>query len=343
METSDNITDTEVECTVLNSGELGETKGCNLPGSVVDLPAVTEKDKEDIAFGVIEGVDFIAASFIRTADNVHEIRNLPGVKEAGIQIISKIESQQGLDNFEEILIASDGIMVARGDLGVEIPIEKVATAQKMMIRKCNEAGKIVITATQMLDSMERRPRPTRAEATDVANAVYDGTDCVMLSGETASGQYPLEAVRTMANICRQAERDIDYRTLYWNLRSTVKPPISIVESIASSAVKTAWDIQAALIIALTKSGHTTRVLSKYRPHCPIICITDSDQVARQLKVSRATFSYVLTLAGGNVFGQAVYWAKRVGMAKSGDRVVIVSGQLLLVSGSTDIMKILTVE
>jgi pyruvate kinase len=222
-----------VECVVENDGVLGETKGVNLPGKIIDLPAITEKDKGDIRFGIENGVDFIAASFIRKASDVMEIREL--IKDTKIKIISKIENQEGLDNFDDILRVSDGIMVARGDLGVEIPVETVARYQKMMIRKCNVAGKPVVTATQMLESMIVNPRPTRAEATDVANAVLDGTDCVMLSGETAKGAYPKEAVEMMGRVCREAEADVNYGELYPSLRRGLVLPIQVAEAVAANA------------------------------------------------------------------------------------------------------------
>eukprot|EP01104_Vermistella_antarctica_P019321 TRINITY_DN7525_c0_g1_i1.p1 TRINITY_DN7525_c0_g1~~TRINITY_DN7525_c0_g1_i1.p1 ORF type:complete len:538 (+),score=174.88 TRINITY_DN7525_c0_g1_i1:63-1616(+) len=334
----------EVKCTVDNAGMLGEVKGVNLPGIVVDLPAVTEKDKKDIAFGVEAGVDFIAASFIRKAEDVHEIRALPGVVEAKIKIISKIESQEGLDNFNAVLEASDAIMVARGDLGVEIPLEKVASAQKMMIQKCNTAGKPVITATQMLESMIVNPRPTRAEATDVANAVYDGTDCVMLSGETAKGKYPVITVTTMCNICRQAEGDIDYRLLYTRLRRGITPPIPVAESVASSAVKSAYDLNAALIIALTESGSTGTRISKYRPHTPILCVTADPRAARQLLICRATFPVTIgSLEDEEKIEDACDYAVAQGLCKPGDTVVVTSGVIQNQSGSTNIMKIHTVK
>ena len=224
-----------VECTVENNASLGETKGVNLPGNPVHLPAITKKDEADILFGVAQGVDFIAASFIRRASDVLEIREL--IKDTRIKIISKIENQQGIENFDDILAVSDGIMVARGDLGVEVPVEQVARFQKMMIRKCNAAGKPVITATQMLESMIVNPRPTRAEATDVANAILDGSDCVMLSGETAKGAFPIHAVTMMGKICREAEVDINYSELYPSLRRQVKLPISVSEAISASAGK----------------------------------------------------------------------------------------------------------
>ena len=355
-----------VNTQINNGGIIGEHKGVNLPGIVVDLPAVTEKDKADIAFGVKHGVDFIAASFIRNRANVEEIRALPGVKEAGIKIISKIENAQGLENFLEILDASDGIMVARGDLAVEIPLEKVPTAQKMMIRHCNRVGKPVITATQMMvfskkkppnlsfsfsqpfllvkkESMHNNPRPTRAEVTDVANAVFDGTDCVMLSGESAKGKYPKETVRTMQQICRQAESDINYRILYKNLRADAVPPIPVNESVASSAVKTCWDLNAALIIGLTETGTTVRLLSKYRPHTPIICVTDKPQTARQILVSRAAYPLLIpSMSDSQKINKAIAWAKLNGFIKGGDRVIIVAGVLEGQAGGTNLMKVETV-
>lgn len=324
-----------------NSGILGETKGVNLPGLEIDLPAVTEKDIRDIEFGVKHNVDMIAASFIRTADNVRTIRNLPGVQENQIMIISKIESQEGLDNFNSILQESDGIMVARGDLGVEIPIEKVATAQKMMISKCNAVGKPVITATQMLESMTENPRPTRAEATDVANAVFDGSDCVMLSAETASGKYPVVTVKMMDTICRQAEKDIDYRTLYKNLRVNVMPPTTIPHSIASSAVKTQWDIEAGLIVCLTDTGNTARLVSRYRPSCPILVITSSPRVARQILISRGCVPFLVENMKGTeeLLQRAISWAKSIGLISVNDKIVITSGILEATSGSTNMLKV----
>jgi pyruvate kinase len=324
-----------------NSGILGETKGVNLPGLEIDLPAVTEKDIRDIEFGVKHNVDMIAASFIRTADNVRTIRNLPGVQENQIMIISKIESQEGLDNFNSILQESDGIMVARGDLGVEIPIEKVATAQKMMISKCNAVGKPVITATQMLESMTENPRPTRAEATDVANAVFDGSDCVMLSAETASGKYPVVTVKMMDTICRQAEKDIDYRSLYKNLRVNVLPPTTIPHSIASSAVKTQWDIEATLIVCLTDTGNTARLVSRYRPSCPILVITSSPRVARQILISRGCVPFLVENMKGteDLIQRAISWAKSIGLISGNDKVVITSGILEATSGSTNMLKV----
>eukprot|EP01125_Pyxidicula_operculata_P021793 TRINITY_DN8646_c0_g1_i1.p1 TRINITY_DN8646_c0_g1~~TRINITY_DN8646_c0_g1_i1.p1 ORF type:complete len:516 (-),score=148.10 TRINITY_DN8646_c0_g1_i1:207-1754(-) len=336
-------TETEVHCTILNSGVLGQVKGMNLPGCVVDLPAVTEKDKEDIAFGVKNDIDFIAASWIRKAADVEEIRSLPGVRETNIMIISKIESQEGLDNFQKILDVSDAIMVARGDLGVEIPIEKVAVAQKNMIHMCNVYGKPVITATQMLETMIQNPRPTRAEATDVANAVFDGTDCVMLSGETAAGNYPEECVSMMDKICIEAEKEIDYRNIYWRLRKHVinQGIISVSETIASSAVKSSWDLNSSLIIVLSDSGRTVRFVSKYRPHTPILCITSTKKTARQILLSRSAFALVVPEMknSDNLIKLGVEWAKEKGFVSKGDYVVTTSGQLEGTSGSTNILRI----
>ncbi|KAJ3093814.1 hypothetical protein HDU96_002007 [Phlyctochytrium bullatum] len=330
----------EVVTRIENDGMLGETKGVNLPGNPVDLPAITEKDAADILFGVAQGVDFIAASFIRKAADVIEIRNL--IKDTNIKIISKIESQEGLDNFDEILAVSDGIMVARGDLGVEIPVEQVARYQKMMIRKCNAAGKPVITATQMLESMIVNPRPTRAEATDVANAILDGSDCVMLSGETAKGSHPVAAVEMMARISREAEADINYSELYPALRRQIKLPISVPEAIASSAVKTSWDVHAALIIVLTQTGNTAQAICKYRPIAPVLAVTGSPQVARQCQVLRGIYPLLVDNMSGteNIIHRAMLWGVKMGMAHKGDPVVVTSGVIESVAGSTNIMRVL---
>ncbi|RKO92026.1 pyruvate kinase [Blyttiomyces helicus] len=335
-----NLAKREVVCRVENDAVLGETKGVNLPGVVIDLPAITEKDAGDIKFGIEQGVDFIAASFIRKAADVLEIRKL--IVGTGIKIISKIENQEGLENFDEILAVSDGIMVARGDLGVEIPVEQVARFQKMMIRKCNLAGKPVVTATQMLESMIVNPRPTRAEATDVANAVLDGSDCVMLSGETAKGAFPILAVEMMAKICREAEIDINYTELYPSLRRQVRLPISISETVASSAVKTSWDVHAALIIVLTQTGTSATGISKYRPIAPVLAVTASPQTARQCQVLRGIYPLLVDQMSGteNVIHRAMLWGVKMGMAQRGDPVVVTSGVLEATAGSTNIMRVL---
>lgn len=338
--TAVNVEKSTVTCTVENDGMLGETKGVNLPGKVIDLPAITKKDAGDIQFGIENKVDFIAASFIRKASDVLEIRKI--IEGTCIKIISKIENQEGLDNFDEILDVSDGIMVARGDLGVEIPVEQVARYQKMMIRKCNAAGKPVVTATQMLESMIVNPRPTRAEATDVANAVLDGSDCVMLSGETAKGAFPTLAVQMMANICREAEADINYSELYPSLRRQLRLPISVSEAVAANAVKTSWDVHAALIVVLTQSGSTATNISKYRPIAPVLAVTSSEQVARQVQVLRGIYPLLVDSMSGteNIIHRAMLWGVKMGMAQAGDNVVVTSGVLEDVSGSTNIMRVL---
>eukprot|EP01083_Nonionella_stella_P304695 1059942_1 len=323
-------TDTTIKCTVMNDGILGQQKGVNLPGVIVDLPAVTQKDVADIKFGVEMGVDFIAASFVRKAEDVRTIREVLGQRGRNIKIISKIENQEGIENFDEILIESDGIMVARGDLGVEIPIERVCLAQKLMIRKCNAAGKIVVTATQMLESMCENPSPTRAEASDVANAVFDGTDCVMLSGETAKGKYPTKAVRMMADICREAERSINYTATFRSIHERslgAQDGFSVVEGIAAAAVKASFDLKAALVIVLSASGTTGRLVSKYRPSAPILMLTEDEQVARQGLVSRGTVPLLVgCMTGGkSLVTRAIQVAKQLGMCHVGDVAVIVAG------------------
>ncbi|KAK3197999.1 hypothetical protein Dsin_021414 [Dipteronia sinensis] len=262
-----------VRCRCENSAVLGERKNVNLPGVIVDLPTLTEKDKEDILqWGVPNKIDMIALSFVRKGSDLVEVRKLLGKHAKTILLMSKVENQEGVANFDEILANSDAFMVARGDLGMEIPIEKIFLAQKVMIQKANIQGKPVVTATQMLESMIKSPRPTRAEATDVANAVLDGTDCVMLSGETAAGAYPEIAVQTMARICLEAEDFIDYGVLFKRIMETAPMPMSPLESLASSAVRTAFSINAVLILVLTRGGTTAKLVAKYRPSIPILSV-----------------------------------------------------------------------
>ena len=271
----------EIHCKVTNGGELGERKGVNVPGVPIQLPSITEKDVEDIKFGLAEDFDFVAASFIRSADAVRQIRSL--INEAGSQmkIISKIESQEGLDNIDAIIEASDGIMLARGDLGVEIEAKRIPQLQKEIIQKCNYHGKLVITATQMLDSMIRNPRPTRAEVTDVANAVYNGTDAVMLSGESANGKYPIEAAKTMASIVEYTEQFLDYKQFKTRMvEKTVYE--SIGNAMCAASVTTASELKAAAIVASTLSGVTASMISKYRPITPIYALSPSQVVTRQM-------------------------------------------------------------
>lgn len=326
-------TDTEVKCKVLNNGDLGENKGVNLPGVSVKLPALAEKDKADLKFGCEQGVDFIAASFIRKKEDVLEIRELLQANGGeNIQIISKIENQEGVDNFDEILEVSDGIMVARGDLGVEIPVEEVIFAQKMMIEKCNRARKTVITATQMLDSMIKNPRPTRAEAGDVANAIMDGTDAVMLSGESAKGKYPLEAVSIMAQICERTDR-----ALKAELGSRLDSDrLRITEAVCKGAVDTAEKLQAPLIIVATNAGKSARSVRKYFPTANIIALTNNKKTAAQLAlvkgVTPVTVDAFENTDAFYIRGKAI--ALETGMGNKGDIVVMVSGALVA-SGTTN--------
>jgi len=335
-----------VQCVVNNTSILGENKNVHLPGATITLPAVSKKDREDLIFGVQQNVDLIAASFIRQADDVHEIRGILGEKGKDIKVISKIESTEGLENFDHILAASDGIMVARGDLGVELPMEQIFVAQKMMVSKCNAAGKPVITATQMLESMISNPRPTRAEATDVANAVLDGTDCVMLSGETASGDFPLEAVNIMSGICKEAESveaAAEYPSLFQALReSTLKT--TTPEVVCSYAVRVANDLGASVIIVITETGSSARLVCKYRPSVPVICITNSEKTANFLILTRGTVSLTVPNIKGTdqLILQAMVRALGYGIAKSGSLVVVVHGVMEGVSGNSNSLKVLTI-
>ena len=326
-------TETEVKCKVLNNGDLGENKGVNLPGVSVNLPALSEKDKADLVFGCEQGVDFVAASFIRKASDVKEIREILTANGGeNIHIISKIENQEGVDNFDEILELSDGIMVARGDLGVEIPAEEVIFAQKMMIEKCNRARKMVITATQMLDSMINNPRPTRAEAGDVANAVMDGTDAVMLSGETAKGKYPVESVSIMAQICSRTDS-----ALKAELGSRLDSPrLRITEAVCKGAVDTAEKLAAPLIVVATEAGKSARSVRKYFPTANIIAVTTNTKTAAQLVLTKGVTPVVVeSIDNTDAFyacGKEI--ALKTGLGVKGDIVVMVSGALVA-SGTTN--------
>ncbi|MGG3155106.1 pyruvate kinase [Priestia megaterium] len=335
-----NKTDGEIKTKVLNPGTLKNKKGVNVPNVSVNLPGITEKDASDIVFGIEQGIDFIAASFVRRASDVLEIRELLEKHNAAhIQIISKIENQEGVDNIKEILEVSDGLMVARGDLGVEIPAEEVPLVQKDLIKQCNALGKPVITATQMLDSMQRNPRPTRAEASDVANAIFDGTDAIMLSGETAAGSYPVEAVQTMHSIASRAEQALNYSEILQQRSKQVGP--SITDAIGQSVVHTALNLNASAIVAPTESGYTAKIVSKYRPQSPIVAVAANDSVARRLSlvwgVTPVVGEHVNTI--DDMLDHAVNDAVKTGVVAHGDLVVITAGVPVGESGATNLMKV----
>merc|ERR1719265_2142133 len=340
-----------VMCKVLNNASIGERKNMNLPGVYVDLPILGEKDKDDLLnFAIPQGCNFVAASFVQSADDVREIRQLLGRRGRHIKIISKIENEAGLTNFDDILAKTDGIMVARGDLGMEIPTEKVFLAQKTMIAKCNLAGKLVVTATQMLESMTGNPRPTRAEASDVANAVLDGTDVVMLSGETAGGAFPLNAVSTMRRICETAEEAISYGDLYNQMRmntiaSCGEHGVSVPESVCSSAVRAVIDTKAKLIIVLTETGSTARLIAKYRPEVPILALSATESAVKQLSLHRGVIALQVASFQGtdSVLKSAMETAKSMALVQVGDAVVAVHGVREEVSGSSNLLKIIEVS
>lgn len=333
----------DVVCRVENGGEITDHKGVNLPGAMVRLPAVSEKDKEDILFGIENDVDFIAASFARKPEDIFEIRGILEEHGGGhIRIIAKIENQQGVDNLDGILEIADGIMVARGDLGVEIPTEGVPMLQKEMIRKCNLAGKPVITATQMLDSMIRNPRPTRAEVADVANAVLDGTDAIMLSGETAAGKYPVEAVRTMARVAARIEESYNFGMLIGEAAGSKDATVTNAVSYATCAI--AQDLNAAAIITATQMGYTARMVSKYRPRSAIIGSTPNERVVRQLNLSWGVYPIQANPSGDTdeTLDTSVKAALAEGFIKEGDLVVMTAGVPTAVTGTTNLIRVHTV-
>lgn len=336
----EDITETDVVCKVINGGVVKSRKGVNLPGVEVNLPSLMEKDIEDLKFGVENGFDIVAASFIRSAEDVLKIRRVLEENGGGqMHIISKIENQQGVENIDKILEASDGIMVARGDLGVEIPPEEVPLVQKILIAKANCIGKPVITATQMLESMVHSPRPTRAEANDVANAIFDGSDAIMLSGETAAGAYPLEAVATMARIALKAESAVDYAA---KLANTTEPArVNITNAISMAACATAAELKTAAITTVTKSGFTARMISRYRPACPLIASTSDETVWRQMNLiwGCKPMLYTGELPRGGVFDTALEIAVKSGLLKNGDTVVSALGMPLGFSGATNTLRV----
>ncbi len=331
----------EIETVVLNAGDVKNNKGVNVPGVKIQLPAITEKDKGDILFGIENDIDFIAASFIRKSADVLEIRKILEENNGeDIHIISKIENQEGVDNLDEILAVSDGLMVARGDLGVEIPTEMVPLAQKDMIRRCNLEGKPVITATQMLDSMMRNPRPTRAEATDVANAIYDGTDAIMLSGETAAGKYPVESVKTMALIAQTTEESLNYKQILRDKAHNITEK-GVTFAVSHATCTTANDLEAAAIVTATASGFTARKVAKFRPKAPIIASCTSEKVRRKINLVWGVFSIIAEIANNTdeIFNTSVELAKKEGYIKAGDLVIFTAGVPVGVAGATNLMKV----
>ncbi len=334
------VSDTDVCCKVLNSGVISNNKGVNIPDVHLSMPFISEKDREDILFAIEHGFDFIAASFTRSAEDILQIRRIMAEKHcSSINIIAKIENMEGVEHIDEILRVADAIMVARGDMGVEIPLEEVPVLQKMLITKCYEAGKPAITATQMLDSMMKNPRPTRAETTDVANAIYDGTSAIMLSAETAAGQYPLEAVETMARIALRAEASIDYESRfrsrpYGNLTD-------VTAAISHATVTSSMDLKASAIITVTKSGTTARIISKYRPNCMIIGCTPSEKVWRQLSLSWGVMPLMINEESNTdeLFEHAVDSAVAAKLIHDGELVVLTAGVPLGVPGTTNLMKV----
>lgn len=325
----------KIQTIICNGGILKSQKGVNVPGIPIQLPAVTEKDISDIRFGIKEGIDYIAASFTRKASDILEVRKIVEEANANVKIIAKIESREGLDNLDSILEVVDGLMVARGDLGVEIPVEEVPIAQKEMIRKCHLLGKPVIVATQMLDSMIRQPRPTRAEASDVANAILDGTDAIMLSGETAAGQYPVEAVRMMDKIARRTEK------VYFDQQTPRHPHLNIAESISYASYTIAYDLEASAILTPTHSGLTARMISKYRPKSLIIAATPFDFVARQLTLQWGVYPLLIPESSGTdqLLSTAVNEALTHNLVQTGNTVVITAGVPVGKVGTTNMIKV----
>lgn len=331
-----NITETDIECIAINSGYLSSRKGINVPDVYVNLPSITPKDVEDIKFGIKMGFDIIAVSFVRSAKDVLAVRDVLDTHGGSdINVIAKIESRDGVKNIDSILEVSDGIMVARGDLGVEIPPEEVPLVQKALIKKANLMGKPVITATQMLESMVNNPRPTRAEANDVANAIFDGSDAIMLSGETASGKYPVEAVRMMARIAIKAEGAIDYRGALDSRHFAD----TITNAISFATCTTAADLNAPCIVTITDSGFTARMVSKYKPTCPLLAVCSSEKIMRLLNLVWGCRPIKNDAPDEDIFSVAVRKAEETGLARTGDPIVIVAGLPVGHAGSTNCIKV----
>ena len=335
----DRIENENIICTVINGGPISDQKSIYIPGALIHIPYMRDQDKSDLLFGIEHGIDYVAASFVSTPDDVLELKDfLAQNNGSNINVIAKIESQLGVDNVDEIIRVSDGIMVARGDMGVEIPFENIPYIQKSLIKKCYSAGKRVIVATQMLDSMMRNPRPTRAETTDVANAIYDGTSAIMLSGETAAGKYPVESLETMVKIAEKTESDIHYRKRFDETHFSMR---NTTDAISHATCTTAHDLNAAAIITVTKSGHTARMISKFRPDCMIIAAAINETVWRQLSLSWGVTPIMAEVKASTdeLFDHVVERALEERLIKNGDLVVITGGVPLGISGTTNILKV----
>ena len=334
----ESVTDTDIACTVVNGGPISDKKGVNVPGAELSMPYLSEQDRSDIIFGCEQGFDFVAASFARTKEDILAIREILKEKNSPMKIIAKIESTQGINNLEDILGIADGIMVARGDMGVEVPFEEVPVLQKKMIKLAEAAGKYVITATQMLDSMIHHPRPTRAECTDVANAIYDGTTAIMLSGETAAGDYPVEALKTMARIAERTEADIDY---VGRLKKRDYAPSDDTTAISHATCNIAAEVNADAIVTVTMSGFTASMVSMYKPNCPVIACTINPTVCRQsnLMFGVAPLHIRQEDTADELFREALSAAKNAGYLKSGDKVVLTAGVPLGIPGRTNMIRV----
>ena len=338
----DEINETDIICSVVNGGPISNHKGVNIPGAALSMPYISDVDRSDIMFGCDMDFDFLAASFVRCKEDILEVRKLIEEHGSHMKIIAKIENTQGIRNLDEILEAADGIMVARGDMGVEIPMEEVPIVQKQMIKKAEALGKHVITATQMLESMIKNPRPTRAEATDIANAIYDGTTAIMLSGESAAGLYPVEAVKTMAKIAERTEQDIDYNSRLRRRKDIDN--IDTTTAISHATCTTAMDLKAAAIITVTISGFTAGMIARYKPSCPIIACSVSPRTCRQLNLAWGVTPIWIAResTAEDLFDEAVHAAEKEGYIKKGDKVVLTAGVPLGVSGRTNMIRVVEV-
>lgn len=341
--TVEEINGNDIICRVVNGGFVSNHKGVNVPGAVLSMPYISAVDREDIIFGAEHGFDFLAASFARTKEDILEVRKILDEHGSKMKIIAKIENMQGINNLEEILQVSDGIMVARGDMGVEVAMEEVPIFQKKMIKLAVSQGKHVITATQMLESMIKNPRPTRAEITDIANAIYDGTTAIMLSGESAAGLYPVEAVKTMSKIAERTEQDIDYRARMERGQENRETP-DITTAISYATCSVAMDLKAAAIITVTMSGFTANMIARYKPSCQIIGCTLDEKVYRQLNLLWGVNPIMMRQerTADALFEEAVIRSKQAGLVKAGDTVVITAGIPLGIAGKTDMIHVVEV-